>query len=65
MQHIGWKIKRVLSKEDILKCAIDFVALESITWKMINYSILLLWLCLVVINASPVAAPDIKEVPDL
>ena len=32
---------------------------------MIKSSILLLWLCLVVIDASPVAAPDTREVPEL
>ena len=32
---------------------------------MIKYFILLRWLCLVVIDASLVAAPDIKKVPDL
>ena len=32
---------------------------------MIKYSILFLWLCLVVIDASPAAAPDTREVPDL
>ena len=32
---------------------------------MIQYLILLCWLCLVVIDASPVAAPDTSEVPDL
>ena len=32
---------------------------------MIKSSILLLWLCLVVIDASPVAEPDTREVLDL
>ena len=32
---------------------------------MIKSSIILLWLCLVVIDAIPVVAPDTREVPDL
>ena len=32
---------------------------------MIKHFILLVWLCLVVIDASPVAATDNNEVPDL
>ena len=32
---------------------------------MIKRFILLVWLCLVVIDASPVAATDTTEVPDL
>ena len=32
---------------------------------MIKFYILLWWLCLVVINTSPVAAPDTREIPDL
>ena len=32
---------------------------------MIKYLILLWWLCLDVIDASPVAAPDTREVLDL
>ena len=32
---------------------------------MIKYSILLWWGCLLVIDASPVAAPDTRDVPDL
>ena len=31
---------------------------------MIKYLILLWWLCLVVIDASPVAAPDTREISD-
>ena len=54
-----------LLEEDIPKCSLDCVTSESITWKMIEYFILLWWLCLVVIDAIPVAAPDTKEVPDL
>ena len=52
-------------KVDILKCTLDFVTSESITWKVTKHFILLLWLCLVVIDAGPVAAPDTKEVSDL
>ena len=51
--------------EDIPKCTLDFVPSESITWKMIKYYILVLWLCLVVIDASLVAVPETREVPDL
>ena len=65
MQHVGWNIERVSLKEDILKCTLDFVTSESRTWRMIKYLILLWWLCLVVIDASPVAAPDTREVLDL
>ena len=65
MQHVRWNIKRIFLKSDILKCTIDLVTSESITWKMIKYFIILLSLCLVFFNASPVAAPDTSEVPDL
>ena len=65
MQHVRWNIKRIFLKSDILKCTLDFVTSESITWKMIKYFILLWLLCLVVIDASPVAAPDTNEVLDL
>ena len=48
-----------------MKCRLDFVISESMTWKIIKYFILSLWLCLVVMHASPVAAPDTREVPAL
>ena len=32
---------------------------------MIKHFILLVWLCLVVIDCSPVAVPETREVPDL
>ena len=51
--------------EEILKCTLDFVTSESITWEMIKYLILFVWLCLFVIDARPVAAPDTREVPEL
>ena len=65
MQHVGWNIKRIIFKGDILKCKLDFVTSELITRRMIKYFILLCWLSFVVIDASPVAAPDTKEVRDL
>jgi hypothetical protein len=65
IQHVGWNIKRIFLKADRLKCTLDFVTSESITWKMIICFILWLWLCLVVIDASPVATSDTREVRDL
>ena len=44
-------MRRILLKEDMLKCTLDYVILESITWEMIKYFVILLWLCLVVIDA--------------
>ena len=56
--------QKILLKEGIPKCTLDFVTSESIASRMIKYFISLWWLCLVVIDASTVAAPS-RGVPDI